>query len=127
MSEPNRPGVLVVDDDPQARGYLGRVLRLHGFRPYSAASGEEALAAYELHRGRVAVVLLDVCMCGLDGPGTLRVLRALDPEARCCFITGDLSHGTPQLLALGAERVFAKPLCPSELVRALRLLCEGQG
>jgi CheY-like chemotaxis protein len=65
--------VLVVDDDPAIRELLSDVLNAAGWAVAEAADGEAALVA--LARARPDVVLTDVWMPGLDGPGLLRRLR----------------------------------------------------
>ncbi|HEY8504799.1 MAG TPA: response regulator, partial [Gemmataceae bacterium] len=82
-----KPGILVVDDEPFVLDVIEHLLRHHGFEVWPAGGGAEALALYQRHRDAVALVLLDVQMPGLDGPQTLRALRALNPDVRCCFMS----------------------------------------
>jgi CheY-like chemotaxis protein len=122
-----KPGLLVVDDEPLVRGVLIAWLQ-SGFTVWPAASGMEALDLYEAHQKEIAVVLLDVRMPVLDGPGTLSALRRLDPAVRCCFMTGDVGGYTEaELLALGAVHLFPKPFDLQEMAEVLRQLTSGQG
>jgi CheY-like chemotaxis protein len=115
------PGVLLAEDEPVVRNLLGMLLQGQGFSVWSAGDGYEALDLYCRHRGAIRAVLLDVHMPRLDGPQTLRALRALDPELACCFITGTAGDGEEeQLRALGATAVLHKPCTPEELADALR-------
>jgi two-component system OmpR family response regulator len=62
-----------------------------------------------------------VCLARLDGPGTLKALRAVAPAVRCCFVTAfSGSYGTDDLLALGAARVVEKPFRLDDLAATLR-------
>jgi CheY-like chemotaxis protein len=107
---PNRPEVLVVDDDPDVLRFLDLALRHYGFAVRQARGGEQAVEIYQRHRGSIALVLMDVQMPGLDGPQTFARLRALDPDMRCCFLSGDPGRYSPEeLLDLGAVHVFRKP------------------
>src|SRR5262245_13270144 len=120
-SQPDaRPLVLVVDDDPDVLEMLWMALRHHGFDVALAPSGAEAV---RLFRAAPAdVVLCDVQMPGLDGPGTLAGLRAVGPAVRCVFMSG-LSdrYTTEELLGLGAAAVLDKPFRSlAELVGLLR-------
>lgn len=118
---PRKPVVLVVDDEAPIRGLLEMSLSSLGFAVLAAGSGEEAVDLYRRHGGEVDLVLCDVQMPGLDGPGTLDALRALDPHARCCFMSGDLGRYTAwELLARGACCVLPKPLDLAGLARTLR-------
>ena len=68
--------MLVVDDDPQARYLLHRVLGRDGYVVACAASGAEALET--LRKVLPDVVILDWMMPGLDGAEVLRRIAA-DP------------------------------------------------
>ena len=105
------PGVLVVDDDGMARDVLQTALRREGFDVWLAAGGVEAVDIYRtlLNDNNIIAVLLDVRMPGMDGPQTLNALRRLNPEVRCCFITGD-SYDRPELLERDVVTIFPKPL-----------------
>lgn len=104
-------GILVVEDDWLLRKALGQGFRNRGFDLWSAANGAEAVAVYQQFRPLIDVVLSDVQMPVLDGPGTLDALRTINPSVRFCFMTGDIRAATiAGLLDRGALRVFEKPL-----------------
>jgi CheY-like chemotaxis protein len=117
---PRKPGILVVDDDAAVRFLLDVGLRQYGFAVLQAADGEEALQVYQQERAEIDLVLLDIRMPGLDGPQTLDALVHMNPQVRCCFMTGHAgSYSHAELLQLGAERVFAKPFQLAELAQTL--------
>ena len=66
------PPILVVDNDPDARGDLVALLDGAGFRA-AAAGPQDALAL--ARQERPALALLDVLMPDLDGPSLCRRLR----------------------------------------------------
>lgn len=71
--------ILVIDDDAQIRAVASASLKLVGqWDVLTAASGAEGIAMATEHRPDA--ILLDVMMPGMDGPATLRALRA-SPEA----------------------------------------------
>ncbi len=121
-----RTGILVVEDDPAVLRMLGLALSAHGFDVWLAASGRAAVGLYETHHDGIGLVLLDVQMDGLDGPQTLAALRGLDPNVRCCFMSGHTGRYTVEdLLRLGAAYVVEKPF-PS-LRRLADLLRDAAG
>jgi CheY-like chemotaxis protein len=123
---PDRPGVLVVDDEHLVRIIVQLGLERDGFDVLLASSGREAIQLYRAHRERIAVVLLDVRMPGLDGPATFDALRELNPEILVCFMSG--YTGADALEALrqrGAAAVIAKPFHLDDLACILRLLAES--
>jgi CheY-like chemotaxis protein len=109
MIEPKPAGVLVVDDDPGVRKVLTAVLQRYGCAVWSAGDGRTAVRVYEQNRAEVGVVLLDVCMPGLDGPQTLDALRAVDPGVRAMFMTGDPGYYTIEELRRRGMAVLHKP------------------
>jgi two-component system, OmpR family, response regulator len=121
------PGILVVDDDPMLLGLLHTVLARQGFRVWTCTGGEEALTTYLRFQADIAVVLLDVCMPGLDGPATLAELRRIDPGVRACFMSGHTgAYSVEELLGLGALRFFDKPFQIQPLAEGLwTLAVEG--
>ncbi|HEV2945942.1 MAG TPA: response regulator [Gemmataceae bacterium] len=116
------PSVLVVDDEPGVRSFLQKALILNGFQVWMAGDGKTAIEIYESHRDCFAVILMDVCMPGMDGPATLAALRSIDPGVRCCFMTGGGGYSREDLLAGGASHVLGKPFSLAEVVRVLHQL-----
>ena len=106
---PQWPGtILVVDDEPRLRAILQDFLAIHGFTTAAAATGEEALAQFE--RIRPSIVLLDICMPGMDGLLTLKKMKAARPDVTVIMITGlDEEHTFAQAQALGADDYISKP------------------
>ncbi len=121
--------VLHVDDEPDIREVASLSLDLDGdIETRSAASGMDALA---LLAGdfRPDVILLDVMMPDLDGPGTLQRLRLLPgyADTPVIFMTARaLSHEQGSFIALGALGVITKPFDPMTLATQVRdLLAEA--
>ena len=80
--------ILVVDDDARFADVLRDVLGEGGYEVVIAANGAEALAALE--RRPADLILVDVRMPKLDGPGLYRELARRDPDLarRVMFMTG---------------------------------------
>jgi CheY-like chemotaxis protein len=98
--------VLVVDDDPMIRDVLSDVLSDEGHQVLTARDGMEALQALE--REGNYLILLDLMMPRLDGPGVIRALEAR-PTVR---------DGNRIIVMSAAERLFAlSALIASDLVR----------
>ncbi|BCY07532.1 PleD family two-component system response regulator [Actinoplanes sp. L3-i22] len=117
------PTVLIADDDESIRDLVGTKLRAAGYRTLMASDGRTAMA---LAVGeRPALVLLDVCMPGLDGLGFCYELHSSPQTAHIpvIFISG---RGEPADMELaqvvGAEDYLVKPLDPAELLRRVQRL-----
>ncbi|GLZ37337.1 response regulator [Actinokineospora sp. NBRC 105648] len=106
--------VLVVDDDEDVVEVLG--LCLANGRGWDVRTATSGAAALEVCRSRAPdVVLLDVEMPVLDGPGVLAALRA-DPRTRAVPVVFVTAVAEPDLDArlrgLGAVAVLPKPFDP---------------
>ncbi|MEM9852495.1 MAG: response regulator, partial [Pseudomonadota bacterium] len=80
--------VLLVEDEAPVRGFAARALAMHGVVVTEAASGEDALgllADGELH---VDIVVSDVVMPGIDGPGWVREAQKTRPDMQIIFVSG---------------------------------------
>jgi CheY-like chemotaxis protein len=71
--------ILVVEDEPAIRELLALVLGDEGHAVLTAADGQAALAILQQHS--VDLVVTDVMMPRLDGPGLIARLRA-EPQLR---------------------------------------------
>ncbi|MBM3988335.1 MAG: sigma-54-dependent Fis family transcriptional regulator [Planctomycetes bacterium] len=119
-----RATVLVVDDDGDIRLSLEMMLQYEGFEVWTAKDGEEALARLEreAQAGRGAdLVLCDVKMPRLDGPGLLDKLAARGTSASVIMISGHGDIATAvDALRRGAVDFLEKPLEQNRVVVSIR-------
>jgi PAS domain S-box-containing protein len=114
--------VLVVDDEPLVRHLTERVLSAAGCEVLTAGSGREALAIYQEHGAKIAVVLLDLTMPDLGGHETLLALRGIRPGVRVVLMSG---YGEREVLD-GLEEAelptsfLQKPYTGAQLIEILR-------
>ncbi len=102
--------ILVVDDEPEIAAVLAETLAGDGHRVETAANGVEAL--HRIRERTFDLILSDIKMPGLDGPGLYRELGQRDPRLRqrMIFITGDtLSPETRSFLARSGAPSLSKP------------------
>jgi len=85
---PGRGLILVVDDEPLVRAIAEAFLRSFGYDVLVADGGQAAVSLFEQHHKRVALVLLDMVMPGMDGRACFAALRAIDPRAKVVLSSG---------------------------------------
>ncbi len=88
---PQRPGVLVVDDEAGTRESLRMILSSQ-FDVRVASGGDEALE--QLRRAPVHLVTLDLNMPGMGGRDLMRHIRSEFPSVEVIVITGSSSVDT---------------------------------
>ena len=104
-----RGKILVVDDEPQVREVISRILTAYGYEVILAENGREALTRFAESPG-IDLVLLDMIMPDMGGRECLARLRTADPNARVLIATGYTSDGSAQeLLREGALAIVEKP------------------
>jgi CheY-like chemotaxis protein len=111
--------ILLVDDEPHIRKYVGLILKQLGApRILEAGNGEEALAIYPLEQPDL--VLLDVNMPVMDGIETLKKLKEIDPDCVVIMLTSLANRQTiEEALALGAVNYIRKDTPKDEIAKAL--------
>lgn len=100
--------VLIVDDEPQIRKILARLLTRLECRAHTAASGEEALSWLNHHPADL--LLLDLRLPGKSGMSVLEEVRVRWPDLPVVIITayGSLESGIAAMKA-GAIDYIQKP------------------
>ncbi|OGK77833.1 MAG: hypothetical protein A2X52_12230 [Candidatus Rokubacteria bacterium GWC2_70_16] len=121
--------ILVVEDEPEVAQLLADVLEADGHLVDTAADGAAALA--RLSERSYDMVLSDLRMPTLDGPGLYGELERRHPELtrRIAFVTGDaLSPRTREFLEATGAPCLEKPFRPEDVRRIVsRILLGGAG
>ncbi len=114
--------ILMVEDESDIQAIARLALEaVGGFTVSTCASGAEALASGPAFQPDL--ILLDVMMPGLDGPGTLQALRRTPGLAAVpvVFMTAKVQpQEIANLRSLGALGVIAKPFDPMTLSSTIR-------
>jgi len=115
MIEWGKHKILVVDDEPDMRWLLVRVLRDQGFEVITAEDGRAALA--QISHEPPDVVLLDLKMPGLDGIQVLEQVKAMEPHLPVVIVTayGGLPSAV-QAMRLEACDYLTKPFDHDEIL-----------
>ncbi len=115
----------VVDDDERFSAYLRTFLEVRGYATRCYTRGEQLLAAVR-SGDAPSLVLLDLTMPGVDGLGTLRTYRELQPEGQAIVLSGQSRAATiVEALKLGAADYVVKaeetaPFDETELEAAIQ-------
>jgi CheY-like chemotaxis protein len=114
--------VLVVDDYPDSRRSLARIVRLWGHEPREAADGHAALQAAK--EFLPDAIVLDLGLPGLDGHEVVRRLRReVLSRALVVAVSGwSRPDDVRKALEAGCDHHLTKPCDPDEL----RALLEGR-
>ena len=95
--EPAR--ILVVDDTPDVRTLVCRVLVGQGYRVLAADDGQAAMEACEKLAGQIDLLLTDIQMPGMNGVELAGSVVANYPTVRVLFISGQFEESEVEILA----------------------------
>lgn len=116
---PERPIILVVDDDAPILLLMRNLLREFGFEPVAAGSGAQALD--EVQRRKPDLILLDRNMPGMSGDEVLAAMRSQDTLSTVpvLMLTGE-PMDPDEIRRLGANAAVLKPFDVPALVEMIR-------
>ena len=116
------PPVLLVDDDAVVRRTIARFLTSEGFAVVEANNGLEALTYLRTGAG-ASVIVLDLRMPVMDG-WTFRREQRLDPKLKEIPVVVLSGADADRFPELEAAEAFEKPVRISQVVGAIRRLCD---
>jgi PAS domain S-box-containing protein len=112
--------VLIVDDEPDGRAMIARILEGRGAQPTCAASATEALEYFE--REHFDVLLSDIGMPDMDGYELIRRLRASAGHDRLAAVAVTAyarAEDRQRSLLAGYQMHLAKPIEARELIAGI--------
>ena len=110
--------ILIVDDDRSSCEILAKILSLRGYHVDVAFDGRTALDLVQ--KKTYGLALIDYRMPGMDGVELYRRIRQMRPDVVGVFVTGFPTIDTVYpAIAVGVERVIAKPAGSNELIQVI--------
>jgi DNA-binding response OmpR family regulator len=109
-----RKKILIVDDEPKIVEVVGSYLQRAGFTPVAAATGTQALQAFD--RERPSLVILDLMLPDLSGEEVCRRLRARSRVPIIMLTARVEDADAVRGLGLGADDYVTKPFSPRQLM-----------
>ena len=114
--------ILFVEDEPQVRKPLRKMLEKAGYQVLEASDGVEAQKLWKKHQGSIALLLTDLMMPGgISGHELAASLQTHAPKLRVIFISGysaDIAGGKISLEE--GKNFIQKPFSPLHLLKVIR-------
>jgi len=113
--------VLVAEDDAAVRDLTTSVLKDFGYQVIEAGDGEEAVAKFREHKGKIDLLLLDVIMPRMNGKIACDEIRKMDPGIKSLFTSGYTSNTIhKEGIIEGEVNFILKPISPKDLLNKVR-------
>jgi two-component system KDP operon response regulator KdpE len=111
--------ILVVDDEREIVRALQRSLAAHGYKVFTAGSGEEAIEAVARHRPDL--LLLDLLLPGMSGLEVTRRVRERSNVPIIVLSVKEAERDKVEALDSGADDYVAKPFGMNEVLARVRV------
>ena len=123
-STPAQPStILVVDDNPDLRAYVSRILRQENYQVWTARNGDEGFRV--THERRPQLIVTDLMMPVVSGLDLIRMIRAEDElkGTPIILLTAKADEATRiEGAENGADAYLSKPFNDRELLAEVRNL-----
>lgn len=112
--------ILLVEDEDSVRVMAAKLLRSRGYDVIEAVDGEDALDILEDFDGKIDLMISDVVMPGLDGPGLLKAARQYLGSAKVIFISGYAEEEFSDVLSTENVSFLPKPFTVKDLAARVK-------
>lgn len=113
--------ILIAEDEPEVRDYLGVALNCEGYEVEFAQNGEEVVSLLARDANNVSLLLLDLIMPYKDGFETLREVRQNWPALPVITLSGSCTPANvATVLKAGALDFLSKPIGHDDLLRSIQ-------
>jgi PAS domain S-box-containing protein len=124
LPEGNGEWILAVEDEDAIRNVLKHTLERFGYQVLLAGNGKEAVQIYAEHEKKISVVLTDVSMPVMDGPGTILAIKKINPMATIIMSSGlttseDISDEIRDLVTAYIPKPYATEIMLTTLHQVL--------
>jgi len=112
--------ILLVDDEETVATVALELLEALGYTVLVARDGESAINIYKQNKEKIALVLLDMVLPGMDGGAIFNELKKINPQVRVLLSSGYSVNGQAQeILDRGCKGFIQKPYRVNALKKAI--------
>ena len=127
-SLPTGESILLVEDAPDVREFVARVLTRAGYKVHSADGPTAALAALDGGLEQIDLLLSDVIMPGMNGRELADVIVGKRPDIAVLFMSGYTDNAIVHHGVLDPRTNFLhKPFTPDQLLNEIRRTIREHG
>ena len=125
MSDPDRPSILVVEDQEVLRHHVKATLERSGYSVMEAADAYQGLSLLRENQDSVDLAIIDFAMPGMSGLDMAAVLIREHPAVKILYTSGNVNSVAMEVISRSSpEAVMAKPFTGEELIKRVQYLLE---
>jgi two-component system, OmpR family, KDP operon response regulator KdpE len=111
--------ILIVEDDPQIRNFIGYALQTEGYHTLTANTGHSALSL--VVSDKIDLMLLDLGLPDIDGMEVIKKVREWSDMPILVVSARDQDKEKAAALDYGADDYLTKPFSATELMARVRV------
>jgi two-component system, cell cycle sensor histidine kinase and response regulator CckA len=117
--------LLIVEDDPSILKMTERILKNKNYTVLAAKNPSEALQWVEAYADKIALLLTDVVMPGMNGRELAERIKSICPKIRCLFMSGYTANVIAHrgVLDKGLDYI-QKPFSMQDLMTKIRAILD---
>ena len=114
--------ILIVDDEEQLAGFLGKLLKHQGYNVFYADNGKKAVDIYKENQKNIDLILMDIAMPIMNGIEAHKALTQLNSKALILLMSG---YSQESFTGLEHAHFIRKPMHPTELFKSINDIFES--
>ena len=112
---------MIIDDEKPILDVTRDLLEELGYHVISATGGQEAIQIYYANKDRIALVIFDMIMPGMDGGDLFDALKSINPDVKAILASGYSIDGKAQMIInRGVQAFLQKPFRVDDLSKKIR-------
>lgn len=126
IANADRETILLVDDEPEVRSLIQRLLRREGYIVLEAGNGADAMTLSAAFKSRIHLVISDLYMPGVGGMEVVKDLLGRRPDLKALFVSGyaDEELVRREMVGMNAP-LLRKPFASADLTLMVRSILDG--
>ena len=126
IANTERETILLVDDEPEVRSLVQRLLRREGYVVLEAGNGADALTLSGAFKSRIHLVISDLYMPGVGGIDIVKELLGRRPDLKALFVSGYADEELVRREIAGLNvPLLRKPFAAADLTLMVRNILDG--
>ncbi len=119
--------VLLVEDEPNVREFVSKILEDQGYTVLEASNGIEALNIAREHDGYIHLLLTDIVMPKIGGQQLAEAVRGSRPKIKVFYVSGYTDESIIRQELVDSKTGFLqKPFTVSSLIRKTREILDKE-
>lgn len=118
--------ILLAEDDPDVRKFVGGILNKYGYDVIYAVDGQDAIDKFIENKENIRLILMDMIMPKKNGKEAYEIIRMVQPGMKILYSSGYTSNYIKDRgVSEEAIEIVMKPVNPMVLLQKIRIVLDS--